>query len=305
MVPNLKPFEPIASDATLRLIAPANFVVERDVVPGIRFLRGQGFNVSPCPHLFDQQGQFAGSDKTRAASLTGAFADPDVDAVICVRGGYGSPRMMDLVDWDVVAANPKPFVGFSDVTALLVKLVLGCNMPAFHGPMIRDMGDQTDDKTHRSLLEALRGTHADWPRLWAGVKTLREGKVTGPIIGGNLTVLAAIAGSATPLETEGAILLIEDVCEYIYRLDRALVQLGRAGSLKGVRGLIISDLVEVEDGNVPFGKSAQEMILSHFPGIPVVSEFPAGHGPIKATLPFGVPVTLDANKESPSLTLSV
>jgi len=304
MVPSLKPLPPIESGASLRIIAPANFVAERDVVPGIRFLRSQGFSISTCPNLFEQEGQFAGSDKTRAQSLMDAFADPEVDAILCARGGYGTPRILDLIDWDLIAANPKPFVGFSDITAVLTALVLKCGMPAFHGPMVRDIGENVNDKTHRGLLEALRGTHSDWPLLWEDVKVLREGKVRGPLIGGNLTVLAAIAGSSMALQADGAILLLEDVGEYIYRMDRALVQLSRSGALHGVKGVIVSDVVDVEDGNVPFGIGVREMILSHFPDVPVIAGFPAGHGPIKATLPLGVAVTLDADKDSPSLTLA-
>jgi len=304
MAPSLKPLAPVPDGGKLRLIAPANFAKERDVVPGIRFLKSQGYDVSPCARLFAQAGQFAGPDKLRAQSLMDAFADPTVDAIISARGGYGSPRFLDLVDWDLVAANPKPFVGFSDITAVLTALVLHCKMPAFHGPMVRDLGDTTDDKTHRGFLEALRGTHLDWPQLWEGVKVLREGCATGPLIGGNITVLASIAGSNMPLEADGAILLLEDVGEYIYRMDRALVQLARSGAFEGLKGVIISDLVDVEDGNVPFGLPATDMILSHFPGVPVIADFPAGHGPIKATLPLGVSVTLDANNDSPSLRLA-
>jgi muramoyltetrapeptide carboxypeptidase len=297
MPPALKPFKPVPEGAQIRMIAPANFVREADLVHGALMLKHQKFRVVPCDHMFDRDGQFAGPDELRARSLMEAFADPDVDVIICARGGYGSPRILDLVDWAEVAKTPKPFIGYSDTTAILNTLVFECRMPAFHGPMVRDLHDETeaDEQTLRGLLEALRGTYRDWPKLCAAAKVLQEGDVIAPIVGGNLTMLASLAGTPTKFSANGAILLIEDVSEYVYRLDRALVQLKRAGMLDGVKGVIVSDLVEVEDGNVPFGKTPHEMIASHFPGVPIVADVPAGHGPRKATLPLGLPVRLRAD----------
>lgn len=299
----LKPHKPVREDALIRIIAPANFVKESDLVHGAMILKHQKFRVEPCEHMFDREGQFAGSDALRARSLTEAFTDPEVDVILCARGGYGSPRILDLVDWDEVAKHPKPFIGYSDITAVLNTLVFQCHMPAFHGPMVRDLHDEkpTDDQTLRGLLEALRGTYRDWPLLCEKAKVLRTGEVIAPIVGGNLSILAGLMGTSTNFSADGSILLIEDVSDYVYRLDRALVQLGRAGALDGVKGVIISDLVEVEDGNVPFGKPPLEMILSHFPDVPVIANVPAGHGPRKATLPFGVPVRLKADDDGASL----
>jgi len=299
----LKPHKPVPENALIRIIAPANYVKESDLVHGAMVLKHQKFRVEPCEHMFDREGQFAGSDELRARSLTEAFTDPEVDVILCARGGYGSPRILDLVDWAEVAKHPKPFVGYSDITAVLNTLVFQCEMPAFHGPMVRDLHDEkpADDQTLRGLLEALRGTYRDWPQLCDKAKVLRAGEVIAPIVGGNLSILAGLMGTSTNFSADGSILLIEDVSEYVYRLDRALVQLGRAGALKGVKGVIISDLVEVEDGNVPFGKPPLEMILSHFPDVPVIADVPAGHGPRKATLPFGVPVRLKADEDGASL----
>jgi len=299
----LKPHKPVSEGALIRIIAPANFVSEADIVHGSLMLKHQKFKVEPCPHMFDRAGQFAGSDELRARSLKEAFTDPAVDAIICARGGYGSPRILDLIDWAEIAKHPKPFIGYSDITAILNTLVFRCGMPAFHGPMLSDLHDEkpADEQTLRGLLEALHGTYGDWPMLCNTAEVLAQGDVIAPMVGGNLTVLASLAGTSTEFSADGAILLLEDVCEYIYRLDRALVQMRRAGMLDGVKGVIISDLIEVEDGNVPFGKTAHEMVLSHFPGVPVVAGLPAGHGPRKATLPFGIPVRLKADDEGASL----
>jgi len=305
MAPALKPLKPIPDGACICMIAPANFVTEGDLVHGVRSLKKQKFVVMPAPRLFDREGQFGGTDKVRAKSLMDAFSNPNVDAIVCARGGYGSPRILDLVDWAAVAKHPKPFVGYSDATAILNALVFQCGMPAFHGPMVRDLHEDSKvgDQTLRGLLEALRGTYRDWPGLLAGATPLRDGECEGPIVGGNLTVLASLAGTGTTFSASGAILLLEDVSEYVYRLDRALVQLRRAGGLEGVKGVIISDLVDVEDGNVPFGKTPHEMILSHFPDVPVIAEVPAGHGPRKATLPLGIPVKLKVSAEGSTLSI--
>ncbi len=306
MAPKLRLPKPVPEGATIRMIAPANFVTEADVVSGMRVLKKQKFVLQPCPHLFDREGQFAGSDKVRAQSLMDAFEDPAVHVVHCARGGYGSPRILDLVDWKLVAKHPKPFIGYSDATAILNTLVFDCAMPAFHGPMVRDLkeGEEEDDETTRGLLEALRGTFGDWPSLCKEVEVLAEGSVTAPLVGGNITMLATLAGTGSTFSADGAILLLEDVAEYTYRLDRALVQLSRAGMLDGVKGVVISNLVEVEDGNVPFGKTPEEMILGHFPGVPVISGFPGGHGPRKATLPLGVPIKLEAGEDGVSITVA-
>jgi len=303
MAPALKPLPPIPDGACICMIAPANFVTESDLVYGTLILKKQGFQMIPSPRLFDQEGQFGGSDEVRAKSLMDAFANPNVDAIICARGGYGTPRILDRIDWDLVAKNPKPFIGYSDVTAVLNTLVFKCGMPAFHGPMVRDFHDESeaDDQTLRGFLEVLRGTYKDWPQLLEGAAVLREGKAEGPIVGGNLTMLASLAGTATKFSADGAILLLEDVGEYVYRMDRALVQLRRAGALRGVKGVLISELVDIEAGNVPFGKEPLEMILSHFPDVPVIAEVPAGHGPRKATLPLGLPVKMVASEEGCSL----
>jgi muramoyltetrapeptide carboxypeptidase len=303
MPPALKPHKPVPQGGLIRIIAPANFVTESELVHGTLMLKHQRFQVEPCPHMFDREGQFAGADEVRARSLTEAFTDPSVDAIICARGGYGSPRILDLVDWAKIAKFPKPFVGYSDITAILNTLVFKCGMPAFHGPMVRDLHDESeaDDQTLRGLLEALRGTYRDWPKLCEGAEVLAEGDAVAPIVGGNLTILASLAGTGTNFSANGAILLLEDVSEYVYRLDRALVQMRRAGMLDGVQGVIISDLVEVEDGNVPFGMTPHEMILSHFPGVPVIANMPAGHGPRKATFPLGIPVRMKAGPEGASL----
>ncbi len=291
----------------IRMVAPANFVTEADIVHGAMTLKKHKFRVDPCPHLFDRDGQFGGTDRARAKSIMDAFTNPNIDVILCARGGYGSPRLLDRIDWSEIAKHPKPFIGYSDITAILNTLVFECGMPAFHGPMVRDLqdgGTVEDEQTLRGLLEALRGTYQDWPNLCNGATVLRRGEVEAPIVGGNITVLASLAGTGWKFSAEGAILLLEDVSEYVYRLDRALVQLRRAGMLEGVAGVIISDLVEVEDGNVPFGKTDLEMILGHFPGVPVIANVPAGHGPRKATLPMGVPVKMSASDAGCALSIS-
>ncbi len=303
MFNSLKPFPPPKEGARIRIIAPANFFEESTFAAAKSALEPFGFAVEACPHLFERHGQFAGPDELRAQSLEQAFADDSVDIVLCARGGYGSSRMVDLVDWDVVAANPKPFVGYSDNTALLCHLLFNVRQPVFHGPMGIDLrpGPGNDAVNVKGLVEALRCTHTDWPELAARASVICEGEVTAPLVGGNLTVLGCMAGTSTQFSADGAILLLEDVGEYIYRLDRVLVQLSRVGALRGVKGLILSDLIDIEDGNVPFGKTAQEMILTYFPDVPVISGFPAGHGPVKATMPLGIDISMSATRQGVNL----
>lgn len=287
---SLPSFAGLAPGSTIRVIAPANFVTEADMAPGRAHLEAAGFVVEYCKDLFAREGQFAGSDQTRAASLMRAFADPKVDAIICARGGYGSPRILPLIDWDQVAAHHKPFVGYSDLTAVMARLVHQCGMRAFHGPVLRDLKADADPETISSLLAALRGEGSS-PDLSNAVG-IQDGDAQGPLVGGNLTMLASIMGTGSGFSADGCILLLEDVSEYIYRLDRALVQMCQAGALTGVRGVVISDLVDVEDGTVPFGLSALEMIRAHFKDIPIVAGIPAGHGPKKYTWVLGADTEL-------------
>lgn len=263
------------------------------MAPGRSHLEAAGFKVDYCKDLFAQDGQFAGSDATRAASLQRAFADPAVDGIICARGGYGSPRILPLIDWKAVAAHPKPFVGYSDLTAVMARLNFQCGMRALHGPVLRDLKTDADPAMIESLVSALRG-ELPAPDLSAA-KPVQNGTAGGPLVGGNLTMLASIAGTGAELSAEGCILLLEDVSEYIYRLDRALVQLRQSGALDGVRGVVISDLVDVEDGTVPFGRSAIEMMQAHFEGVPILAGVPAGHGPRKYTWMLGANANLSVS----------
>lgn len=286
------------------MIAPANFVTEADVAPGRALLEAAGFEVEYCPHLFEREGQFAGADAVRAQSLMDAFADPSVAAIIGARGGYGSPRLMELVNWRKIADHPKPFIGYSDLTAVLTRLVHDCGMRAFHGPVLRDIKGQGEGMTAQWLIRTLKGEAPDWAQATQKAEVIAEGQASGPLVGGNLTMLASICGTGAGFSAHGAILLLEDIAEYIYRLDRALVQLRQAGALAGARGVVIADLIEVEDGNVPFGMTAHEMIAAHFPGVPIIAGVPAGHGPEKLTLALGVETTLSAKPGNMSLVQS-
>ncbi len=297
-VSSLPPFPGLSADSTIRIIAPANYVTEAAMAPGRAMLEAAGFKVDYCANLFEREGQFAGSDQMRAESLMTAFADPDVAAIISARGGYGSPRLMELVDWNRIALNPKPFVGYSDLTAVMTRLVHRCGMRAFHGPVMRDLSADTAEPTAQSLIAALKGTPVDDPLSMASVVPVRPGQASGPLVGGNLTMLASIMGTDSGFSAQGAILLLEDVAEYIYRLDRALVQLRQAGALEGVQGVIIADLVDVEDGTVPFGISAIDMIAAHFGDVPIVAGVPAGHGRRKLTLALGAESNLTVAAES-------
>ncbi len=287
----LPPFSGLPQGATLRVIAPANYVTEADMAPGRTALEAAGFKIDYCADLFAREGQFAGADRTRAASLMRAFSDPTIDGILCARGGYGSPRIMELVDWSVIAANPKPFVGYSDLTAVLARLVHRCGMRAFHGPVMRDLRDGCDPLNLASLTAALRGERTRLKDI-PGAVAVRDGDASGRLVGGNLTLLASLMGTGAGFRAEGGILILEDISEYIYRLDRALVQLRQSGALDGVKAVLISELVDVEDGTVPFGKSAIDMIAAHFGDIPIVAGVPAGHSPRKLTWELGAEVNL-------------
>jgi muramoyltetrapeptide carboxypeptidase len=231
------------------------------------------------------------------------FADPSIDAIICARGGYGANRVLPLLDYDVIRANPKIFVGYSDVTGLLTSISRYAGLVTFHGPMLSTFDRKALPFNIESLQGVLSGeadvavrSPAECP-----ARVLRPGTATGPLWGGNLVLLTERLGTPDQLDLDGGILFIEDVGEYLYKLDRMLLHLKRSGSLDGIAGLVVGEMIDMEDTDEPFGKNVDEIVLDVCGAFdfPVVSNFPCGHGDYQATLPVSHEVVLDASAEEP------
>ncbi len=257
---------------------------------GAAALREMGFAVAAGEAVFEAHGRFAGGDAARASELNRLFADPAVDAILCARGGWGSMRILPAIDYRAIARRPKPFVGFSDATALLAALEARCGCPVFHGPMATTLAD-AGEETRAGLAAALRG---EGPREipLGGARVLRGGRAQGRIAGGNLTTLCHLLGTPFAPRFDGRILFLEDCGEAPYRIDRMLTQLRLAGGFAGVRGLLLGRFTDCGDPEEVLAAAAEAVAGFDFP---VVAGVAAGHGEPNLTIPFCAPARLDAD----------
>lgn len=245
----------------------------------------------PSCHARHPQHDFlAGDDALRLADLHAAFADPANAAVFCLRGGWGTGRLLRGIDTALLRANAKPFVGYSDITALHALMVRE-GLPCFHGPMpASDLvvdGAADDAETLFSLLmQPLAAGHVFAPTLLPGHWCV-PGQATGTLVGGNLSIVASLLGTPWALPVEGAILFLEDVSEALYRVDRLLTQLRNAGALDAVNAVVLGSFTEDEDPAAVLREHLSAL------GKPVLAGWPAGHGRPNRALPLGVRVALD------------
>lgn len=277
-------------------VAPAGPPDPERVERGVARLAGWGLEVRLGAHAFagDAWGFLAADDAARAADLRDAVADPVVAGIVCLRGGWGCQRLLDRLDWAAVAARPKPLVGFSDVTALHVGWRQRAGLVSLHGPSLAADDERLGEAGAASLRAALFG---EPDRRLAG-RPLRPGRAAGPLAGGNLTVLASLCGTPWQLDAAGAVVLLEDVGERPYRLDRCLTQLRQAGALDGAAGLAVGGLVGCEEDREGVASaSALEVVAGHAAelALPTVAGLPLGHGAGPRTVPLGAGAVVDGD----------
>ncbi len=290
----------LAPGATIGVIAPARWPDPEQLAQGKIWLEAQGFKVKLHPQLQKRDGRLAGDDKARAAAINDMFADKDVQAILCARGGTGSFRLLDAIDYDLVKRNPKIFCGFSDVTVLLLALQQRAGLTTFHGPMLRNFTrEYNDPRTQEDLFTLLGGKIAAGGKSFASIG-LMQGKTEGRLVGGNLSMLRDLLGTPYDWSGDRTILFFEDIDEPLYKLDHMLWQLRQAGKLKGLRGVIVgemiphSDDVTPEPGDIPYGKNLNDLLREYVPGgVPVCTNFPCGHGNYLTTLPLGTRAALE------------
>ncbi|MET7392642.1 LD-carboxypeptidase [Dactylosporangium sp. NPDC005572] len=281
----MRPLEP---GDVVRLVSPSGPTRPDRVARGVELLEGWGLRVELAKHVFAEHGYLAGRDADRLDDLNAALADPRVRAVICTRGGYGAQRIADGVRWGA----PKHLVGFSDITALQLALWRVARRPSVHGPGAAWFEDRLPDTSEMSLRSALMtADELVVPRLEEG--PLIEGPpVTGLLLGGNLTMLATTLGTPDMPDVSGAILLLEDVGEAPYRLDRMLTQLIRAGALDGVAAVAVGQFTGCADHRPVTAFEVLEERLRLL-GCPVLGGLPIGHGFGQLTVVVGATATLD------------
>jgi len=283
------------------VIAPAYRVKPAQWEPVISLLHSWGLQVKTGNTLQLQDRVFAGSDPQRLDDLVTMMCDPQIKAIFCARGGYGSVRLLSALERYSPVFVPKWFIGYSDITALASYLVNYMNWQSIHGPMPIDLaGGQTSDsqKSWNYLHSLLLG---QMPEYTLPANALnRSGNATAPLAGGNLSVLYSLNATPYQWQTDGCILFIEDVSENLYHLDRMMYNLRISGRLAGLKGLLVGAMNGMRDSEPSFGKSAYEIIASHVEDYdyPVVFEFPAGHDGVNYPLILGKNVNLNVNEQN-------
>lgn len=260
---------------------------------GLEALERLGFEPVPATNLGSRHGLFAGPDEERVAAFHALAADPSVRAIVFARGGHGVLRVLPRIDWDLLARHPRAYVGYSDLTPFLLAVVRRLGLVAFHGPMVAaDLARGLDAREERSLLDALAG-RLDGAR-YPIAGWLRRGPAEGVLLGGCLSLLAAVQGTAWAPELAGAILFWEDVDEPLYRLDRMLTHLGLSDTLPAIRGMVIGDCSPTDAPGPEEAAGAARLVEALAPwGWPVAHGLEVGHCAPNLTLPLGAPARLD------------
>jgi muramoyltetrapeptide carboxypeptidase len=289
------------------LVAPASPVPDGDALSrGQSVLETLGFRVRPGRHLACREGYLAGTDQARAEDLNEMFADSSVDAVFCVRGGYGAARLLDRLDFTPLKTAPKIFLGYSDITALELAILRETGLVTFYGPMVTtELARNFLPHNRQRLLDALMRTEPPPPISPSpegpGAVIIHPGVAEGLLIGGCLSVLVSLLGTPHMPPLGGAILLLEDLDEEPYRLDRYLTQLRLSGELGRAAGVAVGHLVNCEprEDRTSYIRSRISTDVLHDRlgdlGIPILAGLGFGHGRYKATIPQGVPARLDAS----------
>lgn len=273
---------------TIGISAPSSPFDRASFEAGIKVLENMGFNLVIPEQIFDRNGYLAGSDRERADLLNRLFADPEVDGILCARGGYGALRILPLLNAETICRHPKVFVGFSDVTALLGFLIDRCRMAAFHGPTVTTLGEGVPS-TRDGFLSVL--THpASLSLAAAPAQVIRPGHAAGRFLCGNLTLLCHLTGTPFQPNFDGAVLMIEDRGEAPYRIDRMLTQMLLADCFDGLVGVALGTFRDC--GSVEEIHRIVDDRLGAL-NIPILAGFDVGHEAVNKTLPVGVAVELD------------
>lgn len=289
--PFLKPGDTIGVAATARKVSAL------EIEAAASAMKASGFRVVLGSNIYKEDRQFSGTDAERAEGLNELIRNPKVRAIWMARGGYGSVRVLDQVDWRALKHDPKWVCGFSDVTALHSHIHAQLNMCTLHSEMMLGYEENTE-QAHQTMVNLIGG-HA--PAYSFDAHPLnRNGNATGPIVGGNLSVLYSLLGSDAQLNTDGKILFIEDLDEYLYHMDRMMMALKRAGMLSNLKALVVGAMSDMNDNAIPFGKTAEEIVADVVAqyNYPVGFGFPAGHIKDNRAIALGAEATLDIGKNA-------
>ena len=285
------PFNPLSIGDTIGICAPSGSFDLLEFEKGVRILRQMGFNVFVSEHIGKTKRYLAGEDAHRAGLLNELFALKEIKAIIGARGGYGAIRILEQIKWERVRENPKPFIGFSDATALLITFITRSNIQVIHGPSVITLG-RASEKTILSLYHNLTQAPSTLPA--TNGRTIVSGKGRGILMGGNLATLCHLIGTSFQPVFQDAILFLEDIAEPPYKIDRMLTQMKMAGLFNPVKGVILGTFVDC--GNMDMIHDIVAEIFAPF-CIPVCSGIESGHDALNLSFRMGAMVTLDADQQ--------
>ncbi len=283
----------LAPGARVALVSPAGPLRgPADLTRALDNVRALGWEPVVGEHVLARRGYFAGDDATRFADLDRALRDPAIDGVWCARGGYGTMRLLDRIDWSAIAKRPKAILGYSDITALHAALGARAGIASYHAPTAR----AALSAFSRDSLERATVPGVDPCGAVAGARTVRPGTAEGRLVGGNLALLAGLLATPFFPSLDGAILVLEDINEAVYRIDRMLTQLRLAGALQRIGGLVFGSFTDCPEASDDGARSMDEVIdeTATMTGVPCLAGAPVGHIEEQWTLPLGLTATLDA-----------
>ena len=292
--PSLKKGDKIAIISTARKISKI------ELEPAVSIIKSWGLESVFGKNLFNENHQFSGTTEERVADLQHVLDDPAIKAIFCARGGYGTVQVIDQIDFSNFKKNPKWIIGYSDVTVLHNHINTNFNIQTLHASMPINFATNTKEALE-SLKETLFGA---LPIYTCDVDELNKlGDATGELVGGNLSIIYSLTGTPSQINTKGKILFLEDLDEYLYHIDRMMMNLKRAGLLKELKGLIVGGMSDMNDNTVPYGKSAKQIIFDAVKeyNYPVCFEFPAGHINDNRAIMMGARINLLVEKKLTTL----
>ena len=281
----------------IEIIAPAKFINKLDLQEAINFLEKEGLRVKLNDRIFDKKDVFAGSISHRKKTFQDALNNSETKAILFARGGYGSIQILDFLDFSFFQKNPKWLIGFSDTTSILTHVLTCYNIKSIHAPMAYNF-KKTDPSMVQKLINLLMG---NWSSINVRYHNLNKtGSCSGFLIGGNLSILSSLTGSSTlrQLSKNKYILFIEDVDEYLYAIERMMYTLERAGILENLQGLIVGQMTQLKDNDMPFGKTANQLIhdiVTKY-NYPIAFNFPVGHTQHNCPVIIGSEIKMNVNK---------
>ncbi|MCH8904735.1 MAG: LD-carboxypeptidase [Bacteroidetes bacterium] len=261
---------------TIGIVSSARKISSQEIQPAIDILEGWGYKVHAGETIGAEHNQFAGGDELRTGDLQKMLDDENIKAILFAKGGYGTVRIVDQLNFEAFVKTPKWIIGYSDITVLHAHIHSNFQIPTIHASMASQLAD-IEEEARISLQKLLAGEEIEYSFNQHDLN--REGNAQGIMVGGNLSLLHTLSGTSSEMDLTGKILFLEDLDEYLYHIDRMMMNLKRAGKLKDLAGLVVGGLTEMNDNDVPYGWSAEEIInhtIADY-SYPVCFGFPAGH----------------------------